>query len=219
MRTRKRRTRSHLSLVPDLPKPESCIQKTEPKLQRPKNSELRNREYLRPDEVEKLIVAAKSVGRNGARDALLLLMAYRHGLRVSELVALRWSDVDFDTAHLHVRRLKQGNPSVQPIQGDELRGLRALKREAKDKSPWIFMSERKSPLSDHAVRKIVTRAGEIAEFDFTVHPHMLRHSCGFYLASKGLDTRLIQDYLGHKNINHTVKYTQLAPGRFVGLWD
>ena len=212
----KPKSRAHLKLVVNNPIPES---KQEWKLRRPKNSDVRSREYLRPDEVERLIEAAKSVGRYPGRDGLLMLMMYRHGLRVSEAIALRWSDVDWDTAHIYIKRLKRGNPSNQQIDGKELRLLRSLKRDAKDKSPWMFMSERGTPLSDDAVRKIISRAGEIAGFDFPIHPHMLRHSCGYYLASRGYDTRLIQDYLGHKNIQHTVKYTQLAPGRFDGLWD
>jgi site-specific recombinase XerD len=102
-----------------------------------------------------------------------------------------------------------------------MRLLRALERsQGEERSPWLFISECKSPLTDHSIRKIVTRAGEIAGFNFPVHPHMLRHSCGYYLASKGWDTRLIQDYLGHKQIQHTVKYTQLAPNRFDAIrWD
>jgi integrase len=216
----KPKSRAHLTLVPNPPKSESYDEpKKDWKLRRPKNSDVRSREYLRPDEVERLIEAAKSVGRYPGRDGLLMLMMYRHGLRVSEAIALRWSDVDWDTAHIYIKRLKRGNPSNQQIDGKELRLLRSLKREAKDKSPWMFMSERGTPLSDDVVRKIISRAGEIANFDFPIHPHMLRHSCGYYLASRGYDTRLIQDYLGHKNIQHTVKYTQLAPGRFDGLWD
>lgn len=193
--------------------------KVNPKLRRPKNQDVRSREYLRPDEVERVLAAAKSTGRYPERDALLLLMMYRHGLRVSEAISLRWSDIDWGTAHIHIRRVKQGNPSNQQIDGKELRSLRSLKRSAKVESPWIFMGERGTPLTDDAVRRIVSRAGEIAGFDVPLHPHMFRHSCGYYLASKGYDTRLIQDYLGHKNIQHTVKYTQLAPGRFDNLWD
>ena len=219
MTTYKPKSRPHLRLVPDLPKPESSPPKKEFHLTRPLNLDVRSREYLRPDEVERLISAAKSQGRHNHRDGMLILMMYHHGLRVSEAISLRWSDVDWDTAHIYIKRKKRGNPSNQQIEGNELRGLRTLKRDAKIPSPWIFMSERGAPLTDHTVRKIVSRAGEVAQFDFPIHPHMLRHSCGYYLASKGYDTRLIQDYLGHKNIQHTVQYTQLAPNRFNGLWD
>lgn len=216
---KKPKSKPYLTLVPNSPKPESSGMLKQDKFRKPKNEDVRSREYLRLDEVERLIAAVKSVGRYPARDALLISMMYHHGLRVSEVISLRWSDIDWGEAHLHVRRIKRGNPATHDIVGDDMRALRSLKRLAKEKSPWVFMSERGAPLTDHAVRKIVTRAGEVAEFDFPIHPHMLRHSCGYYLASRVYDTRLIQDYLGHKNIQHTVKYTQLAPGRFRGLWE
>jgi type 1 fimbriae regulatory protein FimE len=186
-------------------------------LRRPTNESLRSREYLLPDEVEKLLQAAKKMGRYGQRNATLLLMMYRHGLRVSEAIALRWNQVDLKEGQLHVRRLKNGKPSVQRLAGTELRLLRQLQRDFPD-SPHLFVSERGGPLTDHAVRKLVSRIGEAAGFDFPVHPHMFRHATGYYLASKGHDTRAIQDYLGHRNIHHTVRYTELAPGRFDDFW-
>lgn len=186
-------------------------------LRRPKNETLRSREYLLPDEVDKLLQAAKKMGRYGQRNATLLLLMYRHGLRVSEAIALRWSQVDFKEGQLHVRRLKNGKPSVQRLAGTELRSLRQLQRDFPD-SPHLFVSERGGSLTDHAVRKLVSRIGEAAGFDFPVHPHMFRHATGYYLASKGHDTRAIQDYLGHRNIHHTVRYTELAPGRFDDFW-
>ena len=192
--------------------------KTPPQfLKRPKNEDVRSREYLLPDEVEKLLKVAKKQGRYGQRNYTLLLMMYRHGLRVSEAIALRWTSVDLKEGQLHVRRLKNGKPSVQRIPGPELRALRQLKRDFPDSS-YLFVSERGGPLTDHAVRKLVTRLGVAAEFDFPIHPHMLRHATGYYLASKGHDTRAIQDYLGHRNIHHTVRYTELAPGRFDDFW-
>lgn len=202
----------------ELPKVEPEV-KRNPKLKRPKNSDVRPREHLRPEEVERLIAAAKTVGRHKQRDELLLLMMFRHGLRVSEAIALRWSDIDWETATIYIRRMKRGNPATHPIYPDELRSLRSFKNQVKDKTPWIFMSERGAPITDDTVRIIISRAGEIAGFDFPLHPHMLRHSCGYALAAKGTDTRRIQDYLGHNNINHTVKYTQLSPNKFDGLWD
>lgn len=215
----KPRSKPHLRLVYDSKKPKVEETKSEWKLRRPKNEDVRPREYLRPDEVEKLITAAKSVGRNRLRDELLLVSMYRHGLRVGEAISLRWSDIDFDLAFMHIRRLKRGKEANHPIYPDELKLLRSYKKQTKHNSPWIFMSERGSTMSDDAVREIILRAGKLAGFEYQIHPHMLRHSCGFYLASKGFDTRLIQDYLGHQNINHTVRYTQLAPERFNGLWD
>lgn len=184
---------------------------------RGKNSDLRSREYLLPDEVSALAKHAGKVGRHPVRDRTIILAMYRHGLRVSELIDLKWSQVDFRHAELHVKRKKNGTPSVQPIKGDELRLLRRLKRDYQSK--FVFVSERGTPLSRSAVEAIVKRAGKLAEVALAVHPHMLRHACGYYLANKGVDTRTIQAYLGHRSIQHTVRYTELAPGRFSELWD
>jgi len=184
---------------------------------RRKNTEYRSREYLTEQEVEQLIDAAGKVGRHGHRDSTLILLSYRHGLRVTELVSLRWEQVDLKQGMLHVNRLKHGNPSVHPIRGPELRALRRLQRDYA-MMPYVFSSERKAPLTSDAIRKILGRAGREAKLPFTVHPHMLRHACGYKLAQAGQDTRAIQHYLGHKNIQHTVRYTQLSPDRFKDFW-
>ena len=183
---------------------------------RRQNADVRSREYLTDNEVAQLMKAAKSIGRHGHRDATLILLAYRHGLRVSELVALRWDQVDLSAGTVHVNRLKNGSPSVHPLRGPELRALRRVQREYS--GSYIFVSERKGSMTDSVVRKIVARAGNIAGIPFPVHPHMLRHACGFKLANDGHDTRSIQQYLGHKNITHTVRYTELASDRFNGFW-
>jgi integrase len=182
-----------------------------------KYSELRDREYLLEAEVTAMMKAARK-GRWGYRDAALILMGYRHGLRISELISLRWQQVEFETGHLHVKRAKGSNPSTHPLAGDELRALRQLQRKNPD-SPYIFISERGGPITADGARKMIRKAGEVAGLQFPVHPHMLRHGCGYYLAAKGIDTRAIQDYLGHANIHHTVRYTQLAPQRFEGFWQ
>jgi type 1 fimbriae regulatory protein FimB/type 1 fimbriae regulatory protein FimE len=161
--------------------------------------------------------AARRSGRHGHRDATLILLAYRHGLRVRELVALRWDQIDFGQALLHVTRAKNGTPSAHPIHGPELRALRRLRRDYSE-SIYVFMTERRGPLTTDTVRKILARAGKAAGLDFPVHPHMLRHACGFKLANDGHDTRAIQHYMGHRNIQHTVRYTDLAPGRFKDFW-
>lgn len=179
--------------------------------------DVRTREYLTPDEVEKLMRAARSAGRHGHRDATLILTAYRHGLRVSELVALRWDQVDLKQGLLHVNRLKNGTASNQPIMGPEIRALRRLKREYSE-STYVFVTERKGPMTTSTVRKVVARAGKTASLPFPFHPHMLRHTCGYKLANDGRDTRAIQHYLGHKNITHTTTYTELAFDRFNGFW-
>ena len=187
-----------------------------PPLRRP-NKDLRSREYLTANEVDRLMVAARSVGRHGHRDSTLILVAFRHGLRVSELVALRWDMVDLKQGLMHVSRLKNGVNSTHPLRGPELRALRKLQRDYPD-TPYVIVTERKGPLTASAVRKIIARAGEIAELGMPIHPHMLRHSTGYKLANDGHDTRAIQLYLGHKNIQHTVRYTELASGRFNDFW-
>ena len=147
----------------------------------------------------------------------MILMAYRHGLRVSELVALRWSQIDLKQGLLHVIRLKNGITSTHPLFGPELRALRVVRRDYPD-TEYVFMTERKAPITDSTFRKIVARAGREAKLGMPIHPHMLRHSTGFKLANDGQDTRSIQHYLGHKNIQHTVRYTELSPVRFKGFW-
>jgi integrase len=181
------------------------------------NADLRTREYLTEAEVERLMTALRK-NRWGHRDATMALVAYRHGLRVSELIDLRWDQVDFRTGSLHVRRVKQGAPSTHPILGDELRALRRLQREQEPKSPFVFTSERGSPFTTAGFARMVERGGEQARLGFKAHPHMLRHACGYALANRGHDTRALQAYLGHRNIQHTVRYTELSPTRFKDFW-
>src|SRR5713101_8198988 len=163
------------------------------------------------------MATAGRLGRHGHRDATLILLAYRHGLRVSELIALRWEQLDLEQGFFHVRRLKRGVPSTHPLTGGEIRALRRLKSAAPDMI-YVFVSERKGPLTDSSVRKMVARAEELAELGFPVHPHQLRHGCGYKLANDKQDTRAIQLFLGYRNIQHTVKYTELAAGRFKDFW-
>jgi type 1 fimbriae regulatory protein FimE len=181
------------------------------------NRETRTREFLAPDEIDRLLEAVGAGTRYGARDRTLLLLMYRHGLRVSEAITLRWDQVDLKAGHLYVQRLKNGVPSTHPLRGPELRALKQLRRDWPG-SPYLFISERGGPMTASNVRKMVTRAGVQAKFAFPVHPHMLRHACGFKLANEGHDTRSLQHYLGHKNIAHTVRYTDMAPDRFKGFW-
>ena len=183
---------------------------------RRKNADLRTREYLTEAEVEKLIDAAHS-NRQGHRDATMILLAFRHGLRASELVDLRWEQIDYAGSRLHVRRAKRGTPATHPLAGVELRALRRLQREA-PQSEFVFVSERGAPFSTAGFAKLIERAGTEAGFKFKVHPHMLRHACGYALANAGHDTRSLQAYLGHKNIQHTVRYTELSPARFKNFW-
>jgi integrase len=202
--------KSHLKLVTP-----TEVNRTVAPTQRP-NAALRTREQLTPTEVEAVIQAAKG-NRHGHRDASMILLTFRHGPRAAEVCDLRWDQVDFNGAVLHVRRVKNGIPSTHPLVGDELRALRRLQRES-PASPFVFVSERGAPFSTAGFAKMVERAGAAAKLPFKAHPHMMRHACGFALANAGHDTRALQAYLGHRNIQHTVKYTELAPDRFKDFW-
>src|SRR5262249_27604695 len=181
----KRMGKRHLRLVT----PATVIRTVAPK--RPPNRDLRTREFFTEAEVERLMKAATR-NRWGHRDATMILVAYRHGLRSSELVDLRWDQVDFRTATPHVRRLKQGTPSTHPILGDELRALRRLQRKQGPKSAFVFTSERDAPFSSAGFARMIERAGAGAKFSFKAHPHMLRHACGYKLANDSHDTRSLQ---------------------------
>src|SRR5262245_56975104 len=157
------------------------------------------------------------LGRQGTRDHLLFLMMYRHGLRCSEAIDLRRDDVSFDRATLWVRRLKGSNSGMHPIEGDELRAIRRYLATRNDALPWLFVSERQSRLTRFAVNYLVDRTAKAAGFD-DVHPHCLRHSCGYALADKGIDLHTIQEWLGHRSIEMTVRYTRISQRRFSGLW-
>ena len=163
-----------------------------------------------------MIEAAKT-NRYGQRDALIVLLAFRHGLRAAEVCDLRWEQVDFKTASLHVRRLKNGVPSTHPLTDRELRALRRHQRVS-EKSPFVFVSERGAPLSAPGFSRMVERAAVSAKLGIKTHAHMLRHACGYKLANDGHDTRALQAYLGHRNIQNTTRYTALAQDRFKGFW-
>jgi integrase len=184
---------------------------------RPPNADMRSREYLTVTEINKLMKAA-SGNRWGHRDGTMILVCYRHGFRAVELVDLRWDQIDFNSANMAIRRVKKGSPATHPIRGDELRALRQLEREQEPKSSFVFTSERGAPFSTNGFAKMVERLGIAARIGFKTHPHMLRHACGFALANQGHDTRSLQAYLGHRNIQHTVRYTELSPHRFKDFW-
>jgi site-specific recombinase XerD len=176
----------------------------------------RDKDFLTAGELARLLDAAKD-GRHGVRDRLLILMMYSHGLRVSEAVAIRRDEVDLAASRLWVRRLKNGLSVEQPIEDDELRAIKRYLATRTDELPWLFVSERGTQMTRQAVNHLLTEASVRAALP-PVNPHMLRHSCGFALANRGYDLRLIQDYLGHRDPKHTVRYTRTAGHRFEGLW-
>ena len=186
---------------------------------RPRYVDVRSREYLEPAEIERIRAAARKRGRYGHRDDTMILIAYRHGPRASELASLRWNQVDLDAGKLHVRRAKSGDPGTHPLSGAEIRALRRLRREQSPASPYVFTTERGGPATVTGFAKMLTRAAETAGLaELRVHPHMLRHSAGYGLAERGHDLRLIQGYLGHKAVSSTARYVALSSRRFEGVW-
>jgi len=179
-----------------------------------------DRKHLVSAEVQKLLDTTQG-SRNAARDQCLLLLMFRHGLRVSEACGLVLSQVDIESRVLHVRRLKAGLSATHPLRGDEIKSIKAWLTERAKMKPdtdAFFISERRRPLSRNTVWLMIRHYGELADLPVDAHPHMLRHACGFALADQGADTRLIQDFLGHRNIQHTVMYTATNPARFERLW-
>ena len=177
------------------------------------------RKYLTGAEVELLMTTARQSSRWGLRDSTMILIGYRHGLRASELCELQWHQIELKGGRLHVHRRKNGTPSVHTLQGDEIRALRRLQREqGAGGEAHVFVSERGGPMTPKAFHALFARIGRRAAMPFEVHPHMLRHGCGFALANAAHDTRSIQAWLGHKNIQHTTIYTELAPNRFRNFW-
>lgn len=180
-----------------------------------------DRKHLEPSEVEKLIAATKGAIHE-ARDRCLLVLMYRHGLRVSEACGLKLSQVDIEGRSLHVARLKDGLDTTHPLRTEELRVIRAWMTERKRLQPAndaFFVSARRLPLNRRTAWVAIRKYGKLAGLSLGAHPHMLRHACGYALANQGADTRLIQDYLGHRNIQHTVRYTATNKERFKWLWQ
>jgi site-specific recombinase XerD len=177
------------------------------------------RNHLTQNEVERLI-AATSGSRHGARDRCLLLLMFRHGLRVSEACGMKLSQVDMENRVLHVYRLKKGLSASHPLDDDELSVIHTWLAERgrmrTDGCEALFVSERRNPLNRRTAWDAIRRYGEKADLPLAAHPHMLRHACGYELANQGADTRLIQSHLGHRNIQHTAQYTAVNPAQFEG---
>ncbi|HEP0974689.1 TPA: tyrosine-type recombinase/integrase [Klebsiella aerogenes] len=186
------------------------------------NSDIKKRNFLTQNEIESLLNAANS-GPHAARNYCLTLLCFIHGFRASEICRLRISDIDLRSKCIYIHRLKKGFSTTHPLLNKE---IQALKRwlDIRDEYPqstseWLFLSRKGNPLSRQQFYQIISASGDQAGLPLEIHPHMLRHSCGFALANMGIDTRLIQDYLGHRNIRHTVWYTASNAGRFYGIRD
>jgi type 1 fimbriae regulatory protein FimB/type 1 fimbriae regulatory protein FimE len=182
-----------------------------------KKAARRRRDYLLPEEVDRLMEAALQTGRHGHRNYTLILICFRHGLRLGELTALEWKAVDFQRKLLKVTRLSNGVNSTQPLATIELRALRKLKKEY-PRSRYVFVSTKGRKLSTRSVSRIVSEAGEIARLRFHVSLRMLRHGCGHALASAGHNMVALQHYMGHRNIRHTLRYFELPPNPFKNFW-
>jgi len=180
------------------------------------NKAYRVREHLLEDEIDKLLAALKA-NRHGHRDWLIGLLIYRHGLRVSEACDLRWDDCDLSKRTIQIRRLKGSTDSTHYLERDELAGLKRLQREQEAKSGYVFVNERDQPFGRMGIARMIERAGEAAGLKHC-HVHMLRHSTGHALASRGMDTRRLQHFLGHAQIANTVKYTAMAATPFRDIW-
>lgn len=188
------------------------------KISRQKNND--DRKHLTDLEVDRLLAATRG-SRNESRDHCLILLMFRHGLRVSEACRLKLNQVDTDSGYVYVARLKGSLSTSQPLRPEELRAIRAWLKQRERMAPdgnAFFVSEQRRPLHRSTVNLLLEKYSKDAGLAIKAHPHMLRHACGYALADRGADTRLIQDYLGHRNIQHTVKYTATNPARFEKLW-
>lgn len=179
------------------------------------------RNYLTEDEIHHLLNAATK-GNHHHRDYCMIMMAFLHGLRVSELLSLKVEDYDPLSMKINIHRLKGGFSTIHPLLPEEnitlQRWLIERKKWIKKESSWLFISQKGNKLSRQRFYNLLRKYGTISDLPLTVHPHMLRHACGYHLAERGNDTRLIQDYLGHRNIRHTVRYTAANAARFVSAW-
>lgn len=186
-----------------------------------KNYQDRHREYLYPDEVDQIIKAVEDISKpiNRLRNKTMTIMAYKHGLRSAEVCNLKWTQISFPRKKLYVRRLKQNQEIPHPITEEEISLLLALQKRNPMRYPHVFLGYYRNPVETQSFAKVIRRAGEYCNFDFVVHPHMLRHACGFKLVNEGVDIRVIQEYLGHRSVEVTMQYTKLKEDKFMGLFD
>jgi integrase len=196
--------------------------KVEPSRKGHKYTDVRSREHLTDAEMDRILKVVRA-DRNGKRNHLMILLAYRHGLRVSELINLRWDRIDLVECKIRVDRLKGSNSGDHPLQGDEIREIKAWQRRH-GSGIYVFLSEQGAPLTRRGFHRVIANAGVKAGLSFPIHPHMLRHACGYHLvnkgyAGKGMDIHPLAEFLGHKNIQNTVRYSVLDTKKFIGAWD
>ena len=185
----------------------------------PVDAHERARDYLSEEEFRRFLQGTRA-SRYRWRNTAMLLLTFYHGLRVSELCHLKRHDVDLPHGRIWVARLKGSLSTEQPLRADELRALKRYLPERGDTQvPWCFLTERGDQFTRFAINYLVGVTGQRAGLPFPVHPHMLRHGCGYALANRGYDLRVIQDYLGHRDPKHTTRYTRTAASRFEGLWE
>ena len=177
----------------------------------------RPREYLTEGEIDRLMTIARQSDRYGHRDATAILVAFRHGLRSSELVALEWDQIDLTRKTIRLWRVK-GETRPRTTSPTQSFGHLGGSSARTPPGPHVFVSERGGPVTTGWFRKMMARLGVKADMPFPIHPHQLRHSCGYKFANEGKDTRSLQAYLGHRSINSTVRYTMMSPTRFKG-WE
>lgn len=180
------------------------------------NAHEKDKDFLTEGEVGQLLKAAKNT-RYSIRNQLLITMMYKHGLRVSEVINIKLSDLNLNTSRIWIRRLKGGLSVEHPIPGEELRLIRKYLRTKENELPWLFINERNLPLTRQAVNYMISSVSKIAGLN-NLSPHTLRHSCGYYMASNEYHQRIIQDYLGHRDPKHTARYTRIAGKKFEGIW-
>lgn len=173
--------------------------------------------HITEGEFLQMLKGAKA-GRHAVRDAALLRLVFEHGLRASELARARRVDVKLKEARFNCKRLKGSLSTQHPLSADALKAVKAYLRTRADSLPQLFVTERGEPFSRQGLHYLIGAIAKRAGLHH-VHPHMLRHGCGFALANRGRDTRLIQDFLGHRDIRNTVIYTATAAHRFEGIWD
>ena len=175
------------------------------------------RQALTQDELDRLFAALKG-NRHGHRDYMMALVTFLHGLRVSELIDLRWDDIDWRKGTIAIRRLKGSIDGTHYLERDEATGLKRLQREQEPKRPHIFTSERGEAFTRFAINKMIATAGQNAKITWPVHPHCLRHTTGTMQANGGMDAWRLSKLMGHASIANTTKYVRMSPEPLKDAW-